>query len=138
RGGVALGEAREVTEDDVRRARRAARQIVHPPDRLILHNIPRQYALDGQDGVRHPLGMSATYLEVETHVVTAASSFVENLAKCVQRAGLDVEEMIATPLASGLAVTTEAERALGVATIDLGGGATHVAIFRDGRAAFTG
>jgi len=137
RGGVALGEAREVTEEDTRHARRAARQIVHPPEQLILHSIPRQYALDGQDGVRHPVGMSATYVEVETHVVTAAGSFVENLAKCVHRAHLDVEEVIAAPLASGLAVATEAERALGVAVIDLGGGATHLALFRDGSAFHT-
>src|SRR5205085_5442496 len=71
RGGAPLGEAREVTEEDVRRARRAARQIVYPPDRLVPHSIPRHYAVDGQQGVRHPLGMSATYLEVVPHVVTA-------------------------------------------------------------------
>lgn len=132
RGTVALDTARDLTEVEVRQARRNARQIVLPPDRLILHNLPRQFVIDGQDGVRHPVGMTARHLEVETHVVTAGGSFVENLAKCFQRAELEVQEVVATPLASGLAVATEAERALGVLVVDLGGGATHVAVFAEG------
>ncbi len=136
RGGVPVGEGREVAEADVRAARRAARQatevVCGAPDRTILHNIPRQYILDGQAGVRHPIGMAADFLEVETHVITAGAAFVENLARCVRRADFDVEELVATPLAAGLAVTTEAEQALGVLTVDVGGGATHLAVFTDG------
>lgn len=132
RGGIPIPSGTEIGEEEARRVRRAARQIIHPPERVILHNIPRQYIVDGQEGVRHPIGLSAKYLEVETHIVTVGSSFLENLTKCVQRAGIDVEEVIATPLASGLAVATEAERTLGVVTIDLGGGATHIAVFKEG------
>jgi cell division protein FtsA len=132
RGAVALGEAAEITEAEVRQSRRAARQIVLPPDRLILHNLPRQFVVDGQDGVRHPVGMTARHLEVETHLITAGGSFVENLVKCFQRAEVDVEEVVATPLAAGLAVATEAERALGVLVVDLGGGATQLAVFAEG------
>jgi cell division protein FtsA len=132
RGGVPVAPGREVSIEDVRRARRAARQIVHPPDRVILHNIPRHYLTDGQDGVRHPVGMAAGYLEVETHIVTVGSSFLDNLVKSVQRAHLDIEDVVAAPLAAGLAVTTEAEQALGVLAVDAGGGATHVAVFHDG------
>src|SRR5262249_37324354 len=81
---------------------------------------------------RHPVGMAAGRLEVETHVVTAGRSFLQNLARCVEAAEVDVDDIVATPLASGIAVATEAEQALGVLVIDLGGGATHLAAFADG------
>lgn len=122
----------EITEEHVQQARLAARQVTLGPDREILHNIPRQYLVDGQDGVRHPVGMSATQLEVETHLVTAATAFVENVVKCVQRAGLQIEEIVVEPLATGLAVLTDAERQLGVALADIGGGTTDVALWVDG------
>lgn len=130
RGSVIVPQ--EIQEEHVQQARLAARQIVLPPDREIIHNIPRQYIVDGQEGVRHPVGMSATRLEVETHVVTAATSFVENVVKCVQRGGLEIEEVVIEPLATGLAVLTDAERQLGVALADIGGGTTDVALFVDG------
>jgi cell division protein FtsA len=88
--------------------------------------------VDGQEGVRHPVGMSAQRLEVETHVVTVASTFIENVGKCVRRAHLTVEEIVLEPLAASLAVVTEAERALGVGLVDIGGGTTDVALFGDG------
>jgi cell division protein FtsA len=122
----------EITEEHVQQARHAARQVTLGPDREILHNIPRQYLVDGQEGVRHPVGMSATQLEVETHLVTAATAFVENVVKCVQRAGLQIEEIVVEPLATGLAVLTDAERQLGVALADIGGGTTDVALWVDG------
>jgi cell division protein FtsA len=124
--------AQEIEEEHVLQARNAARQIELPPDREVLHSIPRQYIVDGQAGVRHPVGMSATKLEVETHVVTAARSFVENVIKCVQRANLQIEELVVEPLATGLAVLTDAERQLGVCLADIGGGTTDVALFVDG------
>jgi cell division protein FtsA len=132
RGGVALGEPRQITEADVREARRAARQAEASPDRVILHHLPRGYRIDGQEGVRHPAGMTAAVLEAETHLVTAGASFLDNLLKCVARAGLDVEDVVAAPLASGLAVASDAEQALGVLVIDLGGGATGLTVFHDG------
>jgi cell division protein FtsA len=130
RGAVPVSH--EVGEEHVQQARHAARQVTLPPDREVLHNIPRQYIVDGQTGVRHPVGMSATKLEVETHVVTAATSFVENVMKCVQRAGLQIEELVVEPLATGLAVLTDAERQLGVVLADIGGGTTDVALWVDG------
>jgi cell division protein FtsA len=133
RGVVAVTTAdREIYEEHVSRVQEAAGVIVLPPDREILHNLPRTFIVDGQDGVRHPVGMSAQRLEVETHVVTAASTFIENVGKCVRRAHLTVEQIVLEPLAAGLAVVSEAERALGVALVDIGGGTTDVALFADG------
>lgn len=129
RGSVAVTQ--EITEQDAYQARLNARKVL-PTDREVLHNIPRQYIVDGQEGVRHPVGMSATRLEVETHVVTASTSFVENVVKCVQRARLQIEEIVVEPYATGLAVLTDAERQLGVALADIGGGTTDVALFEDG------
>lgn len=122
----------EITEEHVQQARLAARQVTLPPDREILHNLTRQYIVDGQEGVRHPVGMSGSRLEVEAHLVTAATTFVENVIKCVQRAKVDIEEIVVEPLATGLAVLTDAERQLGVALADIGGGTTDVALFADG------
>jgi cell division protein FtsA len=133
RGVVAVTSAdREIHEEHVARVQEAARVIVLPPDREILHNLPRTYIVDGQDGVRHPVGMAAQRLEVETHVVTGAATFIENVGKCVKKAHLTVEEIVLEPLAASLAVLSEAERALGVALVDIGGGTTDVALFSDG------
>jgi cell division protein FtsA len=127
----------EIDEDHVLQARHAARQFTIPPDREILHSIPRQYIVDGQEGVRHPVGMSAQRLEVETHIVTAASAFVENIMKCVQRARVEIEEIVVEPLATGLAVLTDAERQLGVLLADIGGGTTDTALWADGAVTHT-
>lgn len=136
RGGIAVPQ--EIEEEHVQQARLAARQLTLSPDREILHNIPRQYIVDGQEGVHHPVGMAATRLEVEAHLVTAATSFVENVVRCVQKARLEIEELVAEPLATGLAVLTDAERQLGVALADIGGGTTDVALFVDGAISHTG
>jgi cell division protein FtsA len=135
RGGVNVGQ--EIGEEHLQQARLAARQVVLPPDREVLHNIPRQYIVDGQEGVRHPVGMSAQRLEVETHVVTAATAFVENVVKCVQSARLEIEEIVVEPFATGLAVLTDAERQLGAALADIGGGTTDVSLFVDGAISHT-
>jgi cell division protein FtsA len=130
RGLVQVGQ--EVTEEHLQQARLAARQVPLSSDREILHSIPRQYVVDGQEGIRHPVGMSARTLELETHLVTAASAFVENVVKCVRRAHLEIEALVVEPLATGLAVLTGAERQLGVVLADIGGGTTDVALFVDG------
>jgi cell division protein FtsA len=133
RGVVAIHETEpEITDQHVRRATEAARVIVLPPDRQILHNVPRTFIVDGQEGVRHPIGMAAQRLEVETHVVTGAAALVENVARCVRQAGLTVEEVVLEPLASGLAVVTEAEKAIGCVLADIGGGTTDLAIYTGG------
>lgn len=130
RGQVAVTS--EVADEHVHQARLAARQILLPSDREILHNLVRQFIVDGEGGVKHPVGMAASRLEVETHMVTAATTFVENIVKCVERAHLEIDEIVVGPLAAGLAVLTDAEKQLGVAMADIGGGTTDMAIFLDG------
>jgi cell division protein FtsA len=131
RGVVAVAEE-EIREEHVSRATEAARVIVLPPDRQILHNIPRTFVVDGQEGVRHPVGMAAQRLEVETHVVTGAATLVENVVRSARQAGLTVEEVVLEPIASGLAVVTEAEKAIGCVLADIGGGTTDLAIYAGG------
>ena len=134
RGVVAVSRSdREIAEADVSRVVEAARMAAIPgSDREIIHLLPRDFLVDGQDGVRNPVGMYGMRLEVETHIVTGASTLLANLLKCVQRAGLEVDDLVLEPLASGEAVLTQAERDLGVVLIDIGGGTTSVGVFSDG------
>ncbi|MEE9204033.1 MAG: cell division protein FtsA [Nitrospirales bacterium] len=132
RGVVAL-KKQEVTRSDVQRAMEAARQIaVLGSDRRILHVIPREFIVDDQDGIREPMGMSGTRLEVDIHIITGAITSAQNIIKSVNRAGLDVVDIVLQPLASSEAVLSAEERELGVAMVDLGGGTTDLAIFVDG------
>ncbi len=133
RGVVAVqrGE-RGITQDDIDRALDAARTIALPHDREIVHVIPREYAVDGQGGIKDPRGMIGYRLEVEAHIITGATSSIHNLVKCVEDAGVGVDELVLDPLASGLAVLSDNERELGVALADIGGGTTDIAIFIEG------
>src|SRR4029079_16259539 len=97
----------------------------------ILHVIPRGYVVDGQAGAGAPSGMSAVRLEVETHIVTASSTSVQNLSKCVQRAGIEIDELVLAPLATSEGLLTEEDRELGVVLLDIGGDTTDVAVFQD-------
>ena len=133
KGMVAVsGHKHDISPDDTARAIEAARAISIPNTREILHVLPRSYVVDGQQGVRDPIGMSAVRLEVETHIFTASSTSVQNLTKCVQRAGIEIEELVLAPLAAAEAVLTEEDRELGVALVDIGGDTTDVAIFQEG------
>src|SRR5258706_13037742 len=134
RGMVAVsGSSRhDVDRGDTVRAIEAARAVSIPNTREILHVIPRGYVVDGQEGVRDPIGMSAVRLEVETHIVTASQSGVQNLTKCVQRAGVEIDELVLAPLATAEAVLTDEDRELGVALLDIGGDTTDLAGFHDG------
>lgn len=133
RGVVAITHAnREITEDDVLRVQDQSRVIVLPPDRDIIHAIPRSYSIDGQNGIRFPVGMSGTRLEVETHIVTGAVTFLQNVAKSVRKAGLEIEATVLEPIATAEAVLLQDERSLGVCIADIGGGTTDIAIFVDG------
>ena len=132
RGMVAISGHRDVADDDTQRAIDAARAVSIPNTRQILHVIARGYVVDGQAGVRDPIGMTAVRLEVETHIVTASATSVQNLSKCVQRAGVDIDELVLTPLATSEAVLSDEDRELGVALVDLGGDTTDVAIFQEG------
>jgi len=132
RGVIAL-KKQEVTRSDVQRAIETARTVaVLPHDRRVLHVLPREFMVDDQDGIREPLGMSGTRLEVDVHIITGAVTSAQNLVKSVNRAGLDVVDIILQPLASSEAVLSPEERELGVAMVDLGGGTTDLAIFVEG------
>jgi cell division protein FtsA len=133
RGVVGISRsARGIGEYDVERALDAARAIAIPHNREIIHTIPRGYLVDGQEGVKDPLGMQGIRLEVEAHIVTGASTSVSNLVKCVRDAGVEIDDLILQPLASGEAVLKESEREMGVILADVGGGTTDIAIFIEG------
>jgi cell division protein FtsA len=133
RGAVAVsGPRKEVTREDVARATEVARAVSIPSNREVLHVLPRGFIVDGQEGVKDPVGMSAIRLEIETHIVHASATAVQNLSKCVQGAGVRIDELVATGLASGEAVASDTERDLGVAIADIGAGTTDLALFLDG------
>jgi cell division protein FtsA len=126
------GREREVSAADVERVVEAARAINVPQDREIIHVLPQTFMVDDADGVREPLGMSGVRLEVEVHIVTAAVTSVQNVVRSVNRAGLAVQDVVLEPIASAEAVLGPEEKELGVVLIDIGGGTTDVALFRDG------
>jgi len=109
-----------------------------PPDRQMIHAISRGFWVDGEPRVRNPVGLSATRLAVDTHIVTASRNLIENVVRCVDRAGLSVAELVAEPLATADAVLTEEEEELGVLLVDIGGGTTDIALFLEGSITFTG
>lgn len=139
RGVVAVSpNASEITSLDVERAMEVARVQAIANDREIIHVLPRGYILDGQDGVRDPVGMAGRRLEAEMHIVTGGTTPIHNLVRCVKRAGLEIDELILQPLASSEAVLNPAEKDVGVAVADIGGGTTDVAVFSDGEVYHTG
>ena len=123
---------KEVTQLDVDKVIETARAVNIPTDQQILHILPQEYLVDGQEDVREPLGMSGVRLEVKVHIVTGAVSAAQNIIKCVRRCGLEVRDLVLQPLASALAVLTEDEKDLGVALVDIGGGTTDIAVFTQG------
>lgn len=138
RGMIAVtSPSKEVSLEDVERVMHSSREINLTPDREIIHAIPRGYKVDGQNGIRHPEGMSGTRLEVETHIIHGSSTFLQNIVKCVHRAQLELEALVVEHVATAEAVLSEAERNLGVALADIGGGTTDVAVFTDGEIYYT-
>ena len=121
-----------IDEDDVARALEAAQAVAIPHNREIIHVIQRGFIVDGQDGIRTPVGMHGYRLEVEAHIITASASTVENLRECVQAAGVEVSQFVLNPLASAEVVLSETERQMGVVVCDIGGGTTDLAIYIDG------
>ncbi|MFN8620924.1 MAG: cell division protein FtsA [Chloroflexota bacterium] len=133
KGAVAVsGPHREVSREDIERATEVARAVTIPSNREVLHVLPRDFTVDGQEGVKDPLGMSAVRLEVETHIVHGSATALQNLTKCVRQAGVRVDELVVGSLASGEAVLSETEKDLGVAVADLGAGTTDIALYFDG------
>jgi cell division protein FtsA len=123
---------RLVRHEDLKRVLSSAQQVNIPDDRRILHAIPRGYTLDNQERIKNPVGMHGFRLDVETHIITAAISSVQNLVKCIRSIGVEIQDLILEPLASGEAVLTPEEREVGVILADIGGGTTDIAVFKDG------
>jgi len=133
RGVVAVtGRGREITKDDVDRVIDAAKAVVIPMDREVLHVIPQEFVVDDQGGVKNPIDMIGIRLEAEVHIITGSVTSAQNLLKCVNRAGFRVNDIILQSLASSEAVLSEDEKELGVLLIDLGGGTTDVLVHLDG------
>ncbi|MHB8424217.1 MAG: cell division protein FtsA [Gammaproteobacteria bacterium] len=130
--GVVAIRDKEVTAGDVERVIDAARAVSIPADQRILHILPQDFVIDGQDGIREPIGMSGVRLEVHVHIVTGAMSAAQNIVRCVERCGLKVDDIILEQLASSYAVLNEDEKELGVCLVDVGGGTTDIAVFTDG------
>jgi cell division protein FtsA len=138
RGVVAIsGKDREVSQADVDRVVDAARAMNLPPDREVIHVLPQTFVVDDQDDVREPVGMSGVRLEAEVHIVTGAMTSIQNVIRSVNRAGLTVHDIVLEPLASAEAVLFPDEKELGVVLIDIGGGTTDVALFREGAIWYT-
>jgi cell division protein FtsA len=131
------GDDREVTSTDVRRVVDASKIINLPSDRQIIHALPRYFTVDGQEGVNDPVGMAGGRLEVDTHIVTGSSSFITNVLKCVQRAGLETLGVVFEPLASSAATLLQEEKQVGVVLLDIGGGTTDIAVYSLGSAIYT-
>ena len=139
RGVVAVtGRNREITKEDVDRVIDAARAIVIPMDREVLHVIPQEFIVDEQGGIKNPLGMIGVRLESEVHIITGAVTSAQNIVRCVNRAGFKVNDIVLEPLASSKAVLSDDERELGALLIDLGGGTTDILVYLEGAPYHTG
>ena len=136
-GIVAIKEG-EVVQADVERVLDAAQAVAIPADQKVLHVLPQEYLIDNQGGIKEPLGMSGVRLEAKVHLVTCAVNAAQNIEKCIQRCGLEVDGIILEQLASSFSVITADERDLGVCIVDIGGGTFDIAIFTDGAIRHTG
>jgi len=133
RGVVSINRNdRMVRPDDLKRVLASAQSVKTTPDRKLIHVIPRSYTVDGQEGVRNPVGMHGYRLDVETHVITAAVTSIQNLVKSIRGANIDIDDLVLEPLASAEAVLRDDEKDQGIALADIGGGTTDIAIFKEG------
>jgi cell division protein FtsA len=135
--GTAAIRDREVTAADLEQVLEAASAVAIPADRKVLYKESQEYRIDGQDGIRHPVGMSGVRLEASVHLVTGAASAVQNISKCIQRCGLTVDELVPAAVASAKAVLTEDELELGVCIVDIGAGTTDISIYTQGSIRYT-
>jgi cell division protein FtsA len=136
--GIVAVKDKEITEHDVNRVIEAAKAVAIPLDREVIHIIPQEFMLDGQEGIHDPVGMSGVRLEAKVHIVTGAVSSAQNIIKCANKAGLNVAEICLEPIASAEAVLAHDEKDLGVLLIDIGGGTSDIAIFKNGSIVHTG
>ncbi len=138
RGVIAVsGRNREITREDIKRVIDQSKAVSIPPDREIIHIIPQEFIVDEQDGIKDPLGMSGIKLEVNVHIVTGATTSVQNLRTCISRAGIEIEQIILNQIATSTSTLTHDEMELGVGLIDIGGGTTEIAIFERGSLWYT-
>ena len=136
--GIVAIKDREVERADIDRVIDAAQAVAIPADQKILHVLPQEYVIDNQGGIKEPLGMSGVRLEAKVHLVTCAETAAQNIEKCVQRCGLEVDAIVLEQLASSYSVITDDERDLGVCMVDIGGGTSDIAIFTEGSIRHTG
>ncbi|NWG19175.1 MAG: cell division protein FtsA [Chloroflexi bacterium] len=133
RGVVAVARSdHEITRHDVARAVEAAQAVAIPTQREVIHVIPRAYVVDGNEGIRDPIGMAGFRLEVETHIITGEVMAIQNLIKSVQKAGVEIDDLVLQPLAAGEAVLSADDKDRGVVLADIGGGTTDIAVFAQG------
>src|SRR5688572_14512820 len=132
-----MGKHKEIAREDIDRVIEASKSINIPPDLELLHVIPREFVVDGQDGIHDPQGMTATRLEANVHIVTGARTHNQNVLTCVNKAGIAVQELVLEQLAAGEAVLTQDEREMGVLLMDIGGGTTDYAVFLEGNVIHT-
>ncbi len=138
RGAIAVSRADgEITTEDISRVIEAAQAVSIPANFEIIHVIPRNYTIDGQEGISDPVGMTGVRLEVETHIIFGSSPVIKNLTKCVYQSGADIDELIFVPLAASYAVLSDRQKELGVCLIDIGGEVTHIAVFEEGNVLHT-
>ena len=130
--GVVAIRDNEVILSDIDRVIDSARAVAIPSDQKILHIMPQEFIIDGQEGIKEPVGMAGIRLEAKVHIVTGAVSAAQNIIKCVRRCGLEVDDIILEQLASSSSVLTDDEKELGVCLVDIGGGTTDIAVFCDG------
>ncbi len=135
--GIVAIRDNEVTAGDIERVIDAAKAVAIPADQKILHIIPRDFIIDGQEGIKEPIGMSGVRLEAKVHIVTGAVSAAQNIIKCVRRCGLEADDIVLEQLASSYSVLTEDEKDLGVCLVDIGGGTTDLAVFTNGAISHT-
>jgi cell division protein FtsA len=138
-GVVAISEPNgEINQNDVDRAVEAASAISMPVSREIVHVMPREYVVDGEAGVRDPVGMSGVRLEVDTHIVSAGSSAIKNVKKAVNEVGIQIDDLVFSGIASAEAVLSSTEKELGCVLIDIGGGTTSIAVYTEGALSYSG
>jgi cell division protein FtsA len=138
KGAVAISRSdRLVRPEDLRRVLEVAKSVEVPNDQKVLHVIPRAYTVDGQNGVKNPVGMHGFRLDVETHIITAAATSVQNLTKCIRGIGIEIDDLILEPLAAAEAVLEPEEKLDGVMMADIGGSTTDIAVFKDNSVCFT-
>lgn len=130
--GVVAVKGKEITQADVDRVLEAAKAVLIPSDREVLHVIPQEFRVDSTTGVKNPVGMCGSRLEAHVHIVTGKTPMIQNMVKCIEASGIEANDVILQPIASSRSVLTLEEKELGVALIDIGGGTTDIAVWKDG------